>query len=219
VIMSHRAATRLAGGWALILAVGLSGCAVPEYTDVSDPSANMHVEIPDGWDQISGPSLDRELRARGIYTAGAWKVAYEPGPEAMAADFLSFGGSRPFVFVEFGRLTSTESRQTSYGMLRNIFLPVTSTGRQSAVRQGFPLTGFRQIRDQILALGKGAYGVRETYDYTDAGQSDTFDMDAVAEGDHTGILVVLVHCTTTCYRKFQTEIEHVMSSVTVSGPD
>jgi hypothetical protein len=40
-------------------------------------------------------------------------------------------------------------------------------------------------------------------------------MDAVTNGDHTVIFLLLVHCTTTCYSKYQTEIEHVMSSVTV----
>lgn len=153
--MTHRVATRLAGGCALLLAVSLSGCAAPQYTDVSDSGANVHFKIPRGWDQISGPALASELRAETGGSGGSWTVAYEANHKPTAADFLSFGPTRPFLFAEFGTLTSTASREMSYRTLRDFFLPVTSTGRQNAVAQGFPLTGFRQIRDQMLTLGQG----------------------------------------------------------------
>jgi hypothetical protein len=52
---------------------------------------------------------------------------------------------------------------------------------------------------------------------TPRGQSDTFDMDAVTNRGHTIAFLLLIHCTTTCYGKYQSEIEHVMSSLTVSG--
>jgi hypothetical protein len=35
-----------------------------------------------------------------------------------------------------------------------------------AYNQGYPLTGFKQLRDQVLTLGHGVHGVRETFDYT-----------------------------------------------------
>ena len=104
-----------------------------------------------------------------------------------AADFLSFGTTQPFVFADYGTLNATTSRQLSDQTLRDFFLPVTTAGRRDAVSKGFPLTGFRQLRDQVLTLDRGVHGVRETFDYTDN-----------RTGNH------------------QAEITRVMSSVTAS---
>ena len=98
-------------------------------------------------------------------------------------------------------------------MLRDFYLSVTSSARQNAVAQGAPFTRFRQIRDQLLSLGRGAYGVRETYDYTFSGHADTFDEDVVSNADHTVIFLLVVHCVTSCYNSYRTEIDYVMSSV------
>jgi hypothetical protein len=185
---------------------------------VSAHGGGFRVAIPSAWNQVSGHSLDSELKTRGVYAPGVWKVAYEPGPhQPSAAEFLSFTSSRPFVFAEFGKLSSTAHSEMSYTLLRDFFLPVTAAARQSAVTHGLPLTGFRLLRDQILQLGQGSLGIRETYDYTHVGQRDTFDMDAVANGGHTAVFVLLIHCRTACYGNYQAVIEHVMSSVTVSG--
>lgn len=216
--MTRRVATRLAGGCALLLGVSLSGCAAPQYTDVFDPGANIHFEIPDGWHQISGPSLASEMKQ-----SPEWMVAYQAGPKPKAADFLSFDTAQPFVFAESGTLSPTVSREMSDQMLRDFMLPVTPTGRQKAVAQGFPGTGFRLIRDQVLTLSQGVRGVRDTFDYTVpssptfAGGTDTIDIDALTNADQTAVFLLMVHCTTVCYSKYQTEIEHLMSSVSVSG--
>jgi len=219
--MTRRVATRLAGGCALLLGVSLSGCAAPQYTDVFDPGANIHFEVPDGWHQISGPSLASTLRP--LHPGAQWMVGYQAGPKPKAADFLSFDAAQPFVFAESGTLSPTLSREMSYQMLRDFFLPVTPSGRQQAVAQGFPGTAFRLIRDQVLTLSRGVHGVRDTFDYTipagstPAGGTDTFDVDALTNADQTAVFLLVVHCTTVCYSKYQTEIEHLMSSVSVSG--
>jgi hypothetical protein len=57
------------------------------------------------------------------------------------------------------------------------------------------------------------HGVRDTYDYTGPGHTDTFDVDAVTNAAHDAIFLVVVHCTTACYGKYRTEIEASMSSV------
>ena len=111
-------------------------------------------------------SLSSELKAETGSSGGGWTVAYEAGDKPTAGDFLSFGTAQPFVFAEVGQLSSTASSELSYDTLRDFFLPVTSTARQNATAQGFPLTGFKQIRDQVLTPGQGVHGVRETFDYT-----------------------------------------------------
>lgn len=213
---SHRFAAPLAG---FLLAVSLSGCAASQSVDsallsvVYNHAPPAAFKIPLGWNQVSGPALARELQEETGGSGGASMYAFEPGPGPLAGDFLSFGITRPFMFVEYGRLNSAARRQMSDGLLRDFFLPVTAAARQKAAGQGFPLAGFRLIRDQVLTLGRGVYGVRDTYDYTGPGHADTFDVDAVTNAAHDVIFLVVVHCTTACYGKYRTEIEASMSSV------
>jgi hypothetical protein len=208
----HRAAARLAGGCALILAFSLFGCATPQYADVSVPKTSFHFQIPRSWNQINSSSLASWLKARN-YDTGAWIVGYDAGPQPRAADTWNYDATRPFLMAQYVKLSSSE-RQLSYGhLLRDFYLPVTSTARQYAIAHGFRGTSFRQIRDQLLSLGQGTQGFRETYDYTSAGRASTFDEDVVTNADHTAVLLLVVHCTTTCYSSYRTEIDYVMSSV------
>ncbi len=152
-------------------------------------------------------------------SGSGWLVAYEAGTKPAASDFQSFDTGQPFVFAEVGDLSSTTTASLSYDGLRDIFLPVTSTARQSAAsEQGFPFTNFQQIRDQTLMLSQGVHGVRETFDYTYNGVADTFDQVALTNADQTELYLLVLHCTTSCYSHDQTEINDVMSSFTVRSP-
>jgi hypothetical protein len=217
---AHRVAKGLVGGCALLLGVGLSGCAAPEFTYVANSSTNTYFKVPYGWHKISDTSLSNELKtATGGSGGGAWTVAYEAGLKPKAGDFLSFGTDHPFVFAEVGQLNATASNSLSYDALRDFFLPVTEGARQSASAQGFPLTGFKQIRDEMLKPGQGVHGVRETYNYTfTGGISDTFDEVALTNADQTVVYLLVLHCTTKCYSTDQTEINDVMSSFTIRSP-
>ena len=217
---AHRVAKGLVGGCALLLGVGLSGCAAPEFTYIANSTTNTYFKVPYGWHKISDTSLSNELKvATGGSGGGAWTVAYEAGLKPTAGDFLSFGTAHPFVFAEVGQLNSTASNSLSYDSLRDFFLPVTQNARQSASAQGFPLTGFKQIRDQTLQLGQGVHGVRETYNYTfTGGIADTFDEVALTNANHTVVYLLVLHCTTSCYSTDQTEINDVMSSFTIRSP-
>jgi hypothetical protein len=220
--MSRRLAAPLAG---FLLTVSLSGCAASLsmddalYTVARNHSTPPVLKIPSGWNQVSGPALARELQAQTGGSGGAITTAFERGPGPRAADFLSFRITRPFMFFESGTLNSAARRQMSDGQLRDFFLPVTAAARNNAARQGFPLAGFRLLRDQTLTLGQGVHGIRETYDYTYAseGYTDTFDVDALTNAAHDAVFLVVIHCTTTCYSKYRTEIEYVMSSVSAAS--
>ena len=211
---SHRCAAPLAG----FVAASLSGCASQTVDSALLSVAYNHAppaafKVPLSWNQVSGPALARELQEDTGGSGGASTGAFEPGPGPRAADFLAFGITRPFLFVEYGALNSAARRQMSDGQLRDFFLPVTAAARRKAAGQGFPLTGFRLIRDQVLTLGHGVHGVRETYVYTYTGHTDTFDVDAVTNAAHDAIFLVVVHCTTACHGTYRTEIEYSMASV------
>ncbi|HEV2255153.1 MAG TPA: hypothetical protein VGS06_18385 [Streptosporangiaceae bacterium] len=212
--MAHRVAKGLVGGCALLLGVTVTGCGAPQYTYVANSSQSTYFKVPHGWNQISGSALQK-VEAQVQYPAGAWQVAYEAGGSPTASDFLGFGADHPFVFAEIGTLTPAGSQDLSYNVLRDIFLPVTSTARQNEPA-GYPLTGFKQIRDQNLMPGLGVHGVRETFEYTlNGGPTDTFDEIALTNAEDTVVYFMVLHCTTSCYSSDQTQINDVMSSFTI----
>jgi len=212
--MAHRVAKGLVGGCALLLGVTVTGCGAPQYTYVANSSQSTYFKVPHGWHQIGGSALQK-VEAEVQYPAGAWQVAYEAGGAPTASDFLGFGADHPFVFAEIGTLTPAGSQDLSYNVLRDIFLPVTSTARQNEPA-GYPLTGFKQIRDQNLTPGRGVHGVRETFEYTlNGGPTDTFDEIALTNAEDTVVYFMVLHCTTSCYSSDQTQINDVMSSFTI----
>lgn len=213
--MAHRVAKGLVGGGALLLGVTLSGCAAPQFTYVANSGASTYFKVPYSWHKISASSLSNEMQRDTGSSGAGWTVAYDGGTSPSAGNFLSFGAAKPFVFAEVGQLSPTVSNELSYDVLRDIFLPVTTSGRQNAAAQGFPFTDFKQIRDQTLTLSQGVHGVRETFDYTYAGGTDTFDEIALTNADQTVVYLLVLHCTTSCYGNNQTDITNVMSSFTI----
>ena len=213
--MAHRVVKGLVGGCALLLGVTVTGCGAPQYQYVANSSESTYFKVPHGWHKIDGDALSK-VEAEVQYPAGGWQVAYEAGSGANANDFLGFGSSQPFVFAEIGTLTSTGSQDLSYNVLRDIFLPVTSTTRQNEPAN-YPLTGFKQIRDENLTPGLGVHGVRETFDYTlgAGGPTDTFDEIALTNAEQTVVYFMVLHCTASCYSSDQTAINDVMSSFTI----
>ena len=212
--MAHRVAKGLVGGCALLLGVTVTGCGAPQYTYVANSGESTYFKVPHGWHKIDGAALQK-VEAELQYPAGGWQVAYEAGSNPSANDFLGFGSNQPFVFAEIGSLTQAGSQDLSYNILRDIFLPVTSTTRQSEP-PNYPLTGFKLIRDQNLKPGLGVHGVRETFSYTlNGGPTDTFDEIALTNAEQTVVYFLVLHCTASCYSSDQTAINDVMSSFTI----
>ena len=211
---ARRVVRGLVGGCALLLGVTVAGCGAPQYTYVANSHANTYFKVPYGWHQISASSLKKVTGS----SSAVWTVAYQAGSRPSAGDFLAFDTSQPFVFAEIGTLSSTGMNELSYDSLRDFFLPVTSTARSTASSEGFPFTGFSQIRDQVLTPGQGVHGVRETFDYTDGGVTDTFDEIALTNPDQTEVYFLVLHCTSSCYSSDKTEINDVMSSFTIRSP-
>jgi len=60
---THRIPAYLAWGCALLLGVGLSGCAAQD-TGVSDPTGQVHFTVPSGWQPTAPP---RWLRWRAAF--------------------------------------------------------------------------------------------------------------------------------------------------------
>jgi hypothetical protein len=213
--MAPRVMKGLVGGCALLLGVTVtvSGCAAPQFTYVANSSQSTYFKVPSAWHKIGDSALAAELQSSG---SGAWIVAYEASKKPAAGDFASAKVTVPFVFAEVGDLSSSASSELSYDALRDIFLPVTATARSNAAAQGQGLSGFKQIRDQVLTLSQGVHGVRETFQYSfTGGVTDTFDQIALTNADQTVVYLLLLHCTSSCYSQDQTQINDVMTSFTV----
>jgi hypothetical protein len=104
-------------------------------------------------------------------------------------------------------------------MLRDFMLPVTSSTRQADAQSGFPLTNFKQLRDQTISGKQGVHGVRETFQYTfPNGIADTFDESVLTNANQTVVYFLMVHCTSACYSQNHDKIDTVMTSFTVGSP-
>lgn len=220
---AFRSARGLTGGLTFLLlgalaTVGLSACGSPAYTYVADSKAGTYYKVPTQWHQISQQDLNAALKAAGGSSAGVWSTAFDASPAPSADHNNSVGLTKPFLFAEVGQLSSTGSNQLSYDAMRDLWLPVTASTRQTDASQGFPGTNFTQLRDQTISGKQGVHGVRETFQYTFSGVTDTFDEEVLTNADQTVLYTVQVHCTNTCYTQNESNINTVMSSFTVGSP-
>ena len=221
---AFRSTRGLTGGLAFLLigalaTVGLSACGTPAYTYVADSSAKTYYKVPSQWHQISQKDLNAALKAAGGSGVGVWSSAFDAGTSPSGSNFLAPAISKPFVFAEVGTLSPTVSNELSYNLMRDFLLPVTSTSRQQDAASGFPLTNFKQLRDQTITAKAGVHGVRETFQYTfPGGIVDTFDEDVLTNADQTVVYFLMVHCTDSCYSTNENNINTVMSSFTVGSP-
>jgi hypothetical protein len=221
---AFRSTRGLVGGLALVFAAiigttGLTACGAPAYTYVADSAAGTYYKVPYSWHRISQQDLNAALQASGVTGAGVWSTAFDATSAPSASHFLAANVTQPFVFAEVGQVSSTVSNELSYNMLRDFMLPVTSTTRQQDEESGFPLTNFKQLRDETITASQGVHGVRETFQYTfPGGISDTFDEDVLTNADQTVVYFLMVHCTNSCYSQNQDDINTVMTSFTVGSP-
>jgi hypothetical protein len=185
---------------------------------VADSSAKTYYKVPSQWHQISQKDLAAALKAAGGSSSGIWSTAFDASPQPSAGHNGAVILGMPFVFAEVGQLSPTGTNQLSYNAMRDLWLPVTSATRQTDASQGFAGTNFTQLRDQMISGKQGVHGVRETFQYTFGGVTDTFDEEVLTNADQTVLYTVQVHCSDTCYTQNQNSINTVMSSFTVGSP-
>jgi hypothetical protein len=208
----------LAGLGLTVLGVMVAACGAPQFTYVANSASQTYFKVPNGWHKISDTALARALGGGGSATVpnGVWSVGYDGSMAPSPTHIFGASGTQPFALALVEPLSTAASNSMSYNTLRDVFLPVTSVTRQSAVKRGFPLTGFHLLRDSVLTPGQGVHGVRDIFEYTfPDGTTDTFDQIAFTNADDTKLYLLVLHCTATCYARHATEIDTVMSSFTV----
>ncbi len=185
-------------GAVLALLMALAGCAAPQYTYVGNTSQNTYFKVPYNWSPIKSAALLKALTGNGSPRGGFWTAGFDASGSPTASHLLGVVPGQPFVYASVSQLNASTSNMLSYNLLRDIFLPVTATTRQTAASNGFPLTGFKLLHDSTLTPGQGIHGVRETFDYTyPGGTVVTFDQIAMTNADATEVYLLVVHCTST----------------------
>ena len=220
---AFRSTRGLTGGLSFLLigvlaTVGLSGCGAPAYTYVADTSAGTYYKVPTEWHQISQKDLNAAIKAAGGSSAGIWTTAFDANTTPSVDHNGAIDLTQPYVVAQVLQLSATGTNELSYDAMRDIWLPVTSSARQTAQSEGFSGTNFTQSRDQMISGKQGVHGVRETFQYTLGAQTDTFDEEVLTNADQTELYLLQVHCTQSCYTKYQNNIDTVMSSFTVGSP-
>jgi hypothetical protein len=208
-------------GWAALAAAALApvaaGCAAPQFTYVSDASAQAYFKVPYGWHQITAAELAPQLKL-GAAGGGIWQIGYDAAPTPSAVHALSPAAPQPFAFALVLPVNPAAHKAVTVNFLRDAIMPVTNAGRQAYAAQGFSVAGFRLLSDTVVSAGHGVRGVRDIFDYTSrSGYTDTFDKVALTNAGHSQVYVLLVHCLASCYRQHQKEIETVMRSFTVGN--
>lgn len=218
---ASRTGKAIAGLGVVLAMILIAGCGAPRFTYVANSGEHTYFKVPPGWHKVSDSKLAAALNGGKAPSqpSGVWSVGYDGSSVPVASHVLSSLTAQPFVFALVGKLNPNAENAMSYNGLRDFFLPVTQTARQSAAQQGFPLTRFHLLHDSLLTAGQGVHGVRVTYQYTyPDGSTDTFDQVAYTNSDSSEVFVLFVHCLTSCYQRHLGQITTVMTSFTVRSP-
>jgi hypothetical protein len=206
---------------AVIAVVG--GCGAPEFTYVKNSGQKTYFKVPHDWHAIGTGSLDDVLSGTNPDSATTrlrqqlwWSVAYDasadPTPDHLLTNDVT---SEPIVYARVAQLTEAQQNAVSLDMLRNAFLPVTEDAREAAAAT-LQLTGFELVHDQVLTPSSGLHGVRVIYDYELANDVlHTFDQTALVNNDGSKIYLLIIRCSTSCYRERSSELDTIAKSFTV----
>jgi len=206
---------------AVIAAAG--GCGAPEFTYVKNSGQKTYFKVPHEWHEIGTDDLDDVLGGTNPDSASSqmrqqlwWSVAYDasadPSPEHLLTNSVT---DEPIVYARVAQLTESQQNAVSLDMLRNVFLPVTDDAREAAA-ESVDLTGFELVHDEVLTPSNGLHGVREVFDYQLAsGVMHTFDETVLVNNDSSTIYLMIIRCSSSCYRERSSELDTIATSFTV----
>lgn len=211
---------------ALVMVVaGVGACAPPEFTYVKNSGQKTYFKVPHEWHSAATKNLDDALSGTNPDSANAqarqqqwWSVAYDADQDPAADHLIAQGPTdQPIVYARISPLSETQRNSVSLDTLRNAFLPVTDEARTAAAESGNSgLRGFELVDDQVLTPANGLRGVRVVYDYElGGGILHTFDQTALVNNDGSKLYLLIIRCSTSCYRARSSELDTVAKSFTV----
>jgi hypothetical protein len=204
-------------GLVLLAAALLAGCGAPRYTYVKNSADHMYVKIPASWHSIAQKDLDDAIGldpAEDASSRGLWLQAYDAADTPSALHLFGSSATSPAVLVSVQQVPASSRGGLSLDGLRDFFFPVSPTARQN--NQNPQLTGFGLVTDDVLTPGDGVRGVHTVFRYSlGGGAPQMMDQTGYLNDDASKVYLLLVRCSTTCYKDRHGEIENVVSSFTI----
>lgn len=204
-------------GLLLMASVVLAGCGAPAYTYVKNSADHMYVKIPASWHSIDQDDLQDAIGldpAESAESRGLWLQAYDAADTPSPLHLFGSSATEPAALVSVQQVPETSRGRLSLDGLRDLFFPVSPTARQQS--QNPQLTGFGLTTDDVLTPGDGVRGVHTVFRYRlGGGPPQMMDQTAYVNDDASKVYVLLVRCSTTCYKDRHGEIENVVSSFTI----
>jgi hypothetical protein len=209
--------TPAVAGLLLGITMLLAGCGAPEYTYVKNSADHLYVKIPASWHSIDQDDLDDAIGidpAESAESNGLWLQGYDSADTPSALHLFGASAPAPAALVSVKQVPETSRGGLSLDGLRDLFFPVSPAARQQS--QNSQLTGFGLMTDDVLTPGDGLRGVHTVFRYTlGGGPPQMMDQTAYLNDDASKVYVLLVRCSTTCYKDRHGEIEKVVSSFTI----
>lgn len=205
------------------LLAGAGACGTPEFTYVKNSQEKTYFKVPHGWREIATESLDHDITGVNPDSAAAtavkqlwWSVAYDAAEDPTPDHLLTTGVTdEPIVYARVATLTESQQNMVSLDALRNVLLPVTDEAREAAAAT-MPLSGFELLRDEVIEPENGLHGVRVVFDYELAfGVLHTFDQTVLVNNDGSKLYLMIIRCTSSCYRERSGELDTIATSFTV----
>jgi hypothetical protein len=204
-------------GLVLLAAALLAGCGAPRYTYVKNSADHMYVKIPASWHSIDQKDLDNAIGldpAEDASSRGLWLQGYDAADTPSALHLFGSSAPEPAVLVSVQQVPQASRGGLSLDGLRDFFFPVSPTARQN--NQNPQLTGFGLLADDVLTPGDGVRGVHTVFRYRlGGGPPQMMDQTGYLNDDASKVYLLLVRCSTTCYKDRHGEIENVVSSFTI----
>ena len=204
-------------GLVLLAATLLAGCGAPRYTYVKNSADHMYVKIPASWHSIDQKDLDNAIGldpAEDASSRGLWLQGYDAADTPSALHLFGASAPEPAVLVSVQQVPRASRGGLSLDGLRDFFFPVSPTARQN--NQNPQLTGFGLLADDVLTPGDGVRGVHTVFRYRlGGGPPQMMDQTGYLNDDASKVYLLLVRCSTTCYKDRHGEIENVVSSFTI----
>ena len=204
-------------GLVLLAAALLAGCGAPRYTYVKNSADHMYVKIPASWHSIDQKDLDNAIGldpAEDASSRGLWLQGYDAADTPSALHLFGSSAPEPAVLVSVQQVPQASRGGLSLDGLRDFFFPVSPTARQN--NQNPQLTGCGLLADDVLTPGDGVRGVHTVFRYRlGGGPPQMMDQTGYLNDDASKVYLLLVRCSTTCYKDRHGEIENVVSSFTI----
>jgi hypothetical protein len=204
-------------GLVLLAAVLLAGCGAPRYTYVKNSADHLYVKIPASWHSIDQEDLDDAIGldpAEDASSRGLWLQGYDAADTPSPLHLFGSSATEPAVLVSVQQVPEASRGGLSLDGLRDFFFPVSPTARQN--NQNPQLTGFGLMSDDVLTPGDGLRGVHTVFRYSlGGGPPQMMDQTGYLNDDASKVYLLLVRCSTTCYKERHGEIADVVSSFTI----